>query len=163
YRANLASYPLTPKHDTNIPGSELLNPLDFISNPVAGPSQPAKLIGSGANILPDAVAAGTGTVTVAAGTTLASLGVSSTSETFTAGLNTTTYPYTAGDKVSDLINAINGGSAAVTASIDVNGHLSIVSNNYLDTITFGGTIAPKVGFLPGNDTFTPTNLLTQGI
>src|SRR5215475_15828405 len=128
YRANLASYPLTPKHDTNIPGSELLNPLDFISNPVAGPSQPAKLIGSGANILPDAVAAGTGTVTVAAATTLASLGVSSTSETFTVtdGTNTTTYTYTAGDKVSDLITAINGGTAAVTASIDLNGHLSIV-------------------------------------
>ena len=38
YRANLASYPLTAKHDTSIPGSELLNPADFpTSNPtVAG-------------------------------------------------------------------------------------------------------------------------------
>src|SRR6202521_2633789 len=26
YRANLASYPLTAAHDTNVPGSELLNP-----------------------------------------------------------------------------------------------------------------------------------------
>jgi flagellar hook protein FlgE len=165
YRANLASYPLTPKHDTNIPGSELLDPLDFISNPVAGSQQPAKLIGSGANILPDAVAAGAGTVTVTTGTTLSSLGVASTSETFTVndGTNTTTYTYAAGDDISDVISAINGGSAAVTASVDTNGHLAIASNNYLDTITFGGTIAPKVGFLPGNDNFTPTNLLTQGI
>ncbi|MEA2875928.1 MAG: flagellar hook protein FlgE, partial [Hyphomicrobiales bacterium] len=26
YRANLASYPLTPHHDTNVPGSELIDP-----------------------------------------------------------------------------------------------------------------------------------------
>src|SRR5258708_4500825 len=29
YRANLASYPLTTKHDTTVPGSELLRPADF--------------------------------------------------------------------------------------------------------------------------------------
>src|SRR5436190_17292634 len=29
YRANLASYPLTTKHDTSIPGSELINAADF--------------------------------------------------------------------------------------------------------------------------------------
>ena len=33
YRANLASYPLTSKHDTSIPGSELLNVGDFTVNP----------------------------------------------------------------------------------------------------------------------------------
>ncbi|MET0969418.1 MAG: flagellar hook-basal body complex protein [Tardiphaga sp.] len=33
YRANLASYPLTTKHDTSVPGSELLRPADFVSNP----------------------------------------------------------------------------------------------------------------------------------
>ncbi|MDI4231874.1 MULTISPECIES: flagellar hook-basal body complex protein [unclassified Bradyrhizobium] len=33
YRANLASYPLTTKHQTSVPGSELLRPADFISNP----------------------------------------------------------------------------------------------------------------------------------
>jgi flagellar hook protein FlgE len=33
YRANLSSYPLTTKHDTSVPGSELLRPADFISNP----------------------------------------------------------------------------------------------------------------------------------
>ncbi|MFZ2155596.1 MAG: flagellar hook-basal body complex protein, partial [Bradyrhizobium sp.] len=31
YRANLASYPLTTKHDTSVPGSELLRPADFAS------------------------------------------------------------------------------------------------------------------------------------
>ncbi|NVN84711.1 MAG: flagellar hook-basal body complex protein [Rhodopseudomonas sp.] len=33
YRANLASYPLTTKHNTSAPGSELLRPADFASNP----------------------------------------------------------------------------------------------------------------------------------
>jgi flagellar hook protein FlgE len=42
YRANLASYPLTNKHDTSVPGSELLRPADFISNPriLGTPSTP---------------------------------------------------------------------------------------------------------------------------
>ncbi|MET0875879.1 MAG: flagellar hook-basal body complex protein [Tardiphaga sp.] len=33
YRANLASYPLTTKHNTAVPGSELLRSADFLSNP----------------------------------------------------------------------------------------------------------------------------------
>lgn len=33
YRANLASYPLTADHQTAVPGSELLRPADYISNP----------------------------------------------------------------------------------------------------------------------------------
>jgi flagellar hook protein FlgE len=34
YRANLASYPLTTKHDNSVPGSELLRPADFaLGNP----------------------------------------------------------------------------------------------------------------------------------
>jgi flagellar hook protein FlgE len=42
YRANLASYPLTTKHDVSVPGSELLQPADFGTNPqVAGTQPPA--------------------------------------------------------------------------------------------------------------------------
>jgi flagellar hook protein FlgE len=33
YRANLASYPLTTKHNTSVVGSELLRPADFVANP----------------------------------------------------------------------------------------------------------------------------------
>ena len=36
YRANLASYPLTPDHNTSVPGSELLNQAKFAANPVVG-------------------------------------------------------------------------------------------------------------------------------
>ena len=38
---NLADYPMTNNHDTDIPGSELLNPANFSANPVAGPPAPA--------------------------------------------------------------------------------------------------------------------------
>lgn len=40
YRANLASYPLTSKHDTSVPGSELLRPADFGTNPQISGTQP---------------------------------------------------------------------------------------------------------------------------
>ncbi|UZE51306.1 flagellar hook-basal body complex protein [Rhodopseudomonas sp. P2A-2r] len=33
YRANLASYPLTTKHNSSVVGSELLRPADFVANP----------------------------------------------------------------------------------------------------------------------------------
>ena len=43
YRANLASYPLTTKHDTSVPGSELLNPGSFSAghNPLTLGTPPA--------------------------------------------------------------------------------------------------------------------------
>jgi flagellar hook protein FlgE len=40
YRANLASYPLTTKHDTSVPGSELLRAADFGTNPQVNGTQP---------------------------------------------------------------------------------------------------------------------------
>src|SRR3954468_3074334 len=51
YRANLASYPLTPSHDTSVPRSELLDPANFSANPVAGAPGPAKITGTGATLL----------------------------------------------------------------------------------------------------------------
>ncbi len=51
YRANLASYPLTTKHDTSVPGSELLNVADFTSNP--------RIIGTPATPFVDGTKAGT--------------------------------------------------------------------------------------------------------
>jgi flagellar hook protein FlgE len=43
YRANLSSYPLTTKHDTSVPGSELLSPASFSSghNPLVVGTPPA--------------------------------------------------------------------------------------------------------------------------
>jgi len=61
YRVNLARYPLTQRHDTSVPGSELLNPLSFTANPTAIPPQSARILGTGATLLADAIATVTGT------------------------------------------------------------------------------------------------------
>ncbi len=164
YRANLASYPLTASHDTNVAKSELLKGADFQKNPIAGPQQPATISGYGAIWAADAKATGTGTVgSFTTATTLASLGLS-TSDTLTVGdgTNTTSYTVAAGDDINDVLTAINGGAANVVASLDSSGHLKLVSANYLDTLTVGGTAANTLGFAAGNNTFQPVNLLTQG-
>ncbi|MBR1142278.1 MULTISPECIES: flagellar hook protein FlgE [unclassified Bradyrhizobium] len=67
YRANLASYPLTNKHDTSVPGSELLRPADFISNPrilgtPATPYSNTAVLGNARNnyeTIPQPISAGT--------------------------------------------------------------------------------------------------------
>ena len=88
YRANLSAYPLTPAHDTDVPGSELINPANFSANPLAGPPQPATILGAGATLSPDAAAVGTGTVDISglssAGGTLV---INGTPITITAGDN----------------------------------------------------------------------------
>ncbi len=73
YRANLARYPLTPRHDVEVPGSELLNPVNYIADPTAIPPQSARIIGTGATLTPDAPAVVTGTADLPA--TLANTGV----------------------------------------------------------------------------------------
>lgn len=164
YRANLAQYPLTPSHDTEIPGSELLKAADFIANPLAVPPTAASISGYGANLQADAHATALGTVSgLTTGTTLASLGYN-VGDTITVGdgTNTTTHTVAAGEDINDLLTTIAGGTAAVTGSLDPTGKLKFVSPNYLDTITVGGTSPDLVGFGVGNNTFQPTNLLTQG-
>ncbi len=153
YQANLPSTPTTGKLDT----------ADFEANPLAGAPVAATITGTGATLEPDALATGTGTQTgLTSSTTLASLGITS-GETVTVddGTNTTTYTSTGTDTVGNLLSAINGGSAAVTASINSTGELVLTGNNYLASITVGGTAASAVGFGAGENSFSPTNLLTQ--
>jgi flagellar hook protein FlgE len=84
--------------------------------------------------------------------------------TVSDGTNTTTYTVPAGPPaptVGNLRTAINGGTAAVTATYDSSGHLVFTSANYADTVTAGGSAAAAIGFGGGNNSFVPTNLLTQ--
>lgn len=164
YRANLASYPLTSAHDTNIAGSELINKTNYQANPLAGAPGPAKILGTGATLSPDAHAIALGSVgSLVNGTTLSSLGITN-GQTITVndGTGTTTYTVVnaAAETVANLVTAIDGGAAAVSASL-VGGKIKIVSDNYLDTITVGGAGAASAGYGAGNTSFTPTNLLTQ--
>ncbi|HUC48133.1 MAG TPA: flagellar hook-basal body complex protein [Xanthobacteraceae bacterium] len=163
YQANL---PATPK-------SGVLNPSNFEANPISGAPAQAEIVGSGASLSPDAAAKGTGTVgSLTTSTTLSSLGML-TGDTISVGdgTNTTTYTVAAGDTINTLMTAINGGTAAVAASLS-NGNFVLTGNganaavNTIDiSSTSGvngvGADATDLGFASGNTTFKPTNLLTQ--
>jgi flagellar hook protein FlgE len=153
YQANLPSTPT----------SGLLDASDFEANPLAGAPLAASITGTGATLSPDALATGTGTQSaLSSTTTLASLGITS-GETITVndGTNTTSYTSTGSDTVGNLMTAINGGTAQVTASINSSGNLVLTGNNYTSSITVGGTAASNIGFGAGENAFSPTNLLTQ--
>jgi flagellar hook protein FlgE len=84
------------------------------------------------------------------------------------GTNTTTYTVASGDTVNTLMTAINGGTAAATASLS-GGDLVIKGANDVDTISISSTSttngngadATDLGFGSGNTSFAPVNLLTQ--
>src|SRR5882672_1902332 len=101
YRANLASYPLTPHHDANAPGSELIDPKTFSANPVACAPAPAKITGFGGTLAGDADAKITGTQILPG--TLTQAG------SFT--LNGSTVNVTAGMSQAALLTAINTSNA----------------------------------------------------
>ncbi len=155
YRANLASYPLTPGHDTSVPGSELLNPANFIANPIAGAPGPARIIGTGATLLPDAVATMTGTTVLPA--SLVNSG--------TITINGTNVNLTAGMTPAQVVNAINTAAPpGVTASLSTTpaNHLVLTSANADTAVTIAGSataLFTELGVSAG--TTNPTNLLTQ--
>jgi flagellar hook protein FlgE len=155
YRANLASYPLTPSHDTSIPRSELLDPANFSANPVAGAPSPAKITGTGATLLPDAVAVMTGTTDLSA--------VSSAGGNLVIG--STTIAITAADNFTTIRNKINAqtGTTGVTATASAANHLVLTSADADTPVTIGGAttfaLLGELGLAVG--TQNPTNLLTQ--
>jgi flagellar hook protein FlgE len=155
YQANL---PATPK-------SGVINADNFESDPLAGAPVAAQIVGSGADLKADAAATGTGTVnSLASATTLSSLGVTTGDKiSVDDGSNTTTYTVPAGATVGNLITAINGGTAAVTASLNSSGNLVLTGNNDTAdiTVTATGSDATDLGFGAGENSFSPTNLLTQ--
>jgi flagellar hook protein FlgE len=156
YEANLPSTPTSGE----------ISPSDFANNPISA----AEITGTGATLLPDAVASGTGTVSsLTNATTLTSLGITS-GDTISIGdgTNTTTYTVNGTSTVGSLINAINSGAAgnaAVTASLS-SGSIVLTGNNDTSTVSVtgsGANDASDLGFGSSNHTFSPTNLLTQGL
>ena len=150
-------------------GSNLLDPTTFAANPLAGAPLPATIAGTGATLLPDAPATGTGSVTGLTGSTnLVTLGVTSGDQiSVSDGTNTTTYTVTNTSTVANLEAALSNGGANL-AQVNVTlqgGHLQIQSSNGLDidtdTITDTTASLGSLGFGAGNTTFAPTNLITQ--
>src|SRR5262249_4425830 len=148
--------------------STLLDPTGFSTSPLAGSTSAALIAGSGATLLPDAQATGTGTVGSLTGGTLVTGGglnlTAGTIITVTSTSGTSTYTVTALDTVSTMLTALSGGTANVTASL-VGGKIQLQSNNFLDTVSIAdnnsNTDITAMGFATGNRSFTPTNLLTQ--
>jgi flagellar hook protein FlgE len=158
YRANLPRYPLTPNHDTNVPGSELIDPATYAANPVAGAPAPAKVTGFGATLSPDAAASLTGTQILP--------GAMVNAGSFT--LNGATVNIAAAMTPAQVLNAINTSNAGglpagmQAATLDVSGQLVLTSTNADTAITIGGSAAAlltELGLQVG--TTNPTNLLTQ--
>ncbi len=159
YRANLSSYPFTPGHDTDVAGSELLNPANFSANPVAGAPSPAKIIGAGGTLLPDAPAVITGSQDISALDT----GAAAT----TLQINTVSINIPANSDEIAVRNAINAAAIPnLTASISASNRLVLATTgaSAADTaITVGGasTLALLTQLGLGVGTQNPTNLLTQ--
>ncbi|MEW6643595.1 MAG: flagellar hook-basal body complex protein [Pseudomonadota bacterium] len=122
YRANLASYPLTTKHDTSIPGSELLRPADFTAgNP--------RIVGTPAAPFVDATVTGgaknnkaTTPVPITGNTTLSgAAGTDSLSTNFAAGdtitVNGTVVTFVASGATGNQLNVTDNVSALL-AKID---------------------------------------------
>jgi flagellar hook protein FlgE len=155
YGANLPTNPITPNENPNVPNSDLLNPVDFISNPLNVNAQPAQLRGVGAAISPDNPAKFTGTVNTTG---------------FTAGngslvINGVTIPVTAGQNATQIAAAITGSAAGVSASVNAGtGILTLTGVDAGTTINVqaGSTAAILTGLgLSVGSTPPVTNLLTQ--
>ena len=143
------------QYQLNLPSkpAALLDQTGFQSNPVAG----AQIIGTGATFLPDAVATGTGTV---AGLTSGTLLTNGASYTVFDGTNTTSFTAGASSTVADLLNAINSGPANVQAALS-GGQIVLTATSPTAPIQVNGAGAPSIGFGAGNNSFQPTDLLTQ--
>jgi flagellar hook protein FlgE len=162
YRLNLPRVPRTNEYSATVPNSELLNPATFTASPVAGPAQPATIIGFGASIAADAPALVTGT------TVLAPAMVNATSGAATFLVNGSSVTLTAGMTPAQVATAIATSNAGglpaglASAAIDPTGHLVLTSTNADTQITIAGTgtaVLAELGLSTG--VTEPTNLLTQ--
>ena len=143
------------QYQLNLPSkpTAMLDQTGFQSNPVAG----AQIIGTGATFMPDAVANGTGTV---AGLTSSTLLTNTDVYSVNDGTNTTSFTAGPTSTVADLLNAINSGPANVQATLS-GGQIVLTATSATAGITVGGSGAASVGFGGGNNSFQPTDLLTQ--
>ncbi|MGZ3408908.1 MAG: flagellar hook-basal body complex protein [Xanthobacteraceae bacterium] len=153
YRANLPSYPFTAKHDTKVLGSELINPADFIANPLAVPPAAAKIVGTGAALLADAPAVVTGSLALP----------NSLVTTATVTINGQAVNLTAGMNQVAVRNAINAAAPpGVTASLTAGNALVLTSTNATTAITVASGSIPLLTELGISAATTqPTNLLSQ--
>jgi flagellar hook protein FlgE len=103
YGANLPTDPITANTNASVPGSDLLNPAYFISNPLAISPQAPTMTGIGAALTPDAPASN-------------------------LTINGVTIPLSAGQTASNIAAAITGSTAGVSATIDGTTHETVLTS-----------------------------------
>ncbi|WP_108513197.1 flagellar hook-basal body complex protein [Bradyrhizobium algeriense] len=148
YRANLASYPLTTRHDNSIPGSELLQPADFASgNP--------RTLGTPATPYGDATIAG-----AARNNKLTTPTPITTSTLLAGGTNTNslTTNFAAGNTIT-----VNGTTIQFYDSA-AGGSAGAPPNLYLDlaTATVGNLLSTIDGITGASSTVPPTPSTING-
>jgi flagellar hook protein FlgE len=153
YQANLPSIPQTPNQNTSVPGSELIKPADFTSNPLL---LPATITGAGATLLPDAAAVDTGTTNLA---TLPTGG-----NTGSLILNGTTISINAADSATTILQKINAQTATtgISATLNASNNLVLTSKDAVTNISTAGSTASILTELGVGAGANATNLVNQG-
>jgi flagellar hook protein FlgE len=151
YNANLPSQPVTTNTQNGVPGSNLLNPATFGSNPLVGPLTAATIQGMGASVHTTVKGSG-GTFPLAAGGTL----------TLTGSAGTANITVNNGDTAVDVAAAINAQTAAsgVSATVDTNGQL-VLAGDGKNPLTIGGPVPAGLGLTAA--TTPPVDLIAAGV
>jgi flagellar hook protein FlgE len=135
YGANLPTSPITPSSSQTAPNSNLINPADFISNPL-NVSAPATITGTRAALTPDNPASVTGNVD-ASGFTVAAVS--------NLDINGVSIPLAAGLTAAQVAAAITGSAAGVTASVNgATGFINLTGNDAGTTINIQNTSTAAV-------------------
>jgi flagellar hook protein FlgE len=157
YNANLPSQPITANTQSGVPGSNLLNPVTFASNPLVGPLgpglTPATIQGAGATVPPTVVTGAATVFPIPANGTLIMTGSASATINVTAGMTAV-----------QVQNAINAATLTTNISATVNGSNQIVltSGDAATPVNItGGTALGELGLAVANN--GPTNLITQSV
>ncbi len=155
YNANLPSQPVTPNTQTGVPGSNLLNPATFASNPLVGALTPATIQGVNATV-PKTTVTGSAAVTfpLPGNVTLNLTGTGTSSISLTAGMTS-----------AQMLSAINGATAVdgITGSINGSGDLVLTSQDAETPVDILNTSVglATIGLTAGNN--GPTDLITSGV
>ncbi len=178
YRANLASYPLTTKHDTSVPGSELLNVGDFTANPliVGTPAQPyvngskngsvqnSKLTTATQITSSTLLSGATNTDSIATdftvGNTITVNGTTTITFTASGGLDDATHIPVDGS-IADLLAKIDAANGNTTNPSSVNGGVITLNTGLANNLTVTSSNAAAFAAL-GFSTATVTASRTGG-
>jgi len=132
YQANLPTFPQTTNANRSVPGSELINPADFTSNPLL---LPATIRGAGATLLPDATAVDTGTTNIG--------GLPTGGNNGTLQINGTPISIANTDSATTIVQKINAqaNTTGVSAALNASNNLVLTGKDAVTNISTAGSSA----------------------